>query len=115
MFANFLLQTDARPSHFPELGRAALRYTLGENHLGRPAAIATSDAVLMQQVVNSDGTVFINAFNTGAVAVGRLLPQSTSERKSQDGKVSGQFVMLDPFQSLLTRLPPRSSDSAGQQ
>lgn len=115
MFAKFLLQTDARPSHFPELGRAALRYTLGENHMGKPAAIATSDAVLMQQVVNSDGTVSINAFNTGAVAVGRLLPQSTSERKSQDGKVSGQFVMLDPFQSLLTRLPPRSSDSAGQQ
>ena len=111
MFAAFLRQTDPRPSHFPELGRAALRYSLGTNHLGKPAAIATSDAVLMQHIVEADGTVSINAFNTGALTAHRMLPNGSNMQQSHDGEVSGKFAILDPFQSLLISLRHTTDES----
>ncbi len=111
MFAAFLRQTEPRPSHFPAIGRAALRYSLGTNHLGKPAALTTSDAVIMQHIVEAEGTVSINAFNTGAQIANVILPSGPNVQQSHDGAVSGKSGILDPFQSLLIRLVQASDES----
>lgn len=58
---------------FPLLGRSPVRHSLACGPEGRPASVAAADSVIVQRVRKSDGSVLVNVFNTGDLAVDFLL------------------------------------------
>lgn len=73
LFAALLRETRPNPSRSPELGKSPISYTLGTNHLNRPAAISQADPVLIQQKDGPEGVTQL-IFNTGDVPVELALP-----------------------------------------
>lgn len=93
---------------FPELGRTGLRYRLGTAPNGAPMAVSEGEPVLVQRVRRGNGSVLLHVFNTGEVAVERLLGWELAglgpgARVSGEGVVgeAGVFVRLRPHQSVV--------------
>lgn len=99
---------------FPLLGRTALRYRLGTAPNGQPMAISEGDPLLVQRVRRPDGSVLLNVFNTGDVAIERLVAWELAGghgEVAEDGAVikandDGFVVGLRPHQSRLFVVRP---------
>jgi hypothetical protein len=110
------LAGDGQPyqCEFPLLGRTALRYRLGTAPNGQPMAISEGDPLLVQRVRRPDGSVLLNVFNTGDVAIERLVTWELAGGRgevAEDGAVleandDGFVVGLRPHQSRLFAVRP---------
>jgi hypothetical protein len=109
LFAALLADPQPDQCRFPELGRAASRYTLSTGPTGKPMAIAHADPVLIQQVPRADGSMLVNVFNTSDHATDRLVGWETFGHQaavpiSENGEAcvtaaEGIRVSLRPYQS----------------
>jgi hypothetical protein len=103
---------------FPLLGRSPVRHSLACGPAGRPVPAASGDPVIVQRVRKTDGSVLVNVFNTGDLAVDFLLAWEaagldTTALVAEIGAAeppfrtaSGLDLRLRPHQSRLLSLRP---------